>query len=128
MRCCHLTGSVDFAFFFIFLILGSPVLAWINVISVAMYVYAYCAFSQRRNRLAVMLIRIEVLVHAGLGTLLVGWESGFHYFLLMFIPTLFVSMRACGAWISAAGGLGPYHCVGATKAAVLHVTALEIMN
>lgn len=102
MRCCQLAGSVDVAFFLIFLTLGSPVLAWINVISVAMYVYAYRAFNQRRNRLAVMLIRIEVLVHAGLGTVLVGWESGFHYFLLMFIPALFVSMRARGAWILAA--------------------------
>jgi len=99
MRCCQLAGSVDVAFFFIFLMLGSPILAWINVVSVAMYVYAYRAFSQRRNRLAIMLIRTEVLVHAGLGTVLVGWESGFHYFLLMFIPALFVTMRARSAWI-----------------------------
>lgn len=102
MRCCQLAGSVDVAFFFIFLILGSPILAWINVISVAMYAYAYRAFQQRRNRLAVMLIRTEVLVHAGVGTLLVGWESGFHYFLLMFIPALFVTMHTRSAWILAA--------------------------
>lgn len=101
MRCCQLAGSVDVAFFFIFLILGSPILAWVNVISVAMYVYAYRAFKQRRNSLAILLIRIEVLVHAGLGTVLVGWESGFHYFLLMFIPALFVSMQARRAWVLA---------------------------
>lgn len=101
MRCCQLAGGVDVAFFVIFLILGSPILAWINVISVAMYIYAYRAFKQRRNRLAVMLIRTEVLVHAGLGTVLVGWGSGFHYFLLMFIPALFVSTRARSAWILA---------------------------
>lgn len=99
MRCCQLAGSVDVAFFFIFLALGSPILAWINVVSVAMYIYAYRAFRQRRNRLAILLIRTEVLVHAGLGTVLVGWESGFHYFLLMFIPALFVTMRARSAWI-----------------------------
>ncbi len=108
MRCCQLAGSVDVAFFFIFLILGSPILAWINVVSVAMYVYAYRAFKQRRNRLAVLLIRIEVLVHAGLGTVLVGWGSGFHYFLLMFIPALFVSMRARSAWVYA-GWLWVYY-------------------
>lgn len=101
MRCCQLAACVDVAFLFIFLGLGSPILGWVNVISVAMYVYAYRAFKQRRNRLAVMLIRIEVLVHAGLGTLMVGWESGFHYYLLMFIPALFVSMRARSAWILA---------------------------
>src|SRR5476651_186722 len=70
MRCCQLAGAVDVAFLFIFLMLGSPILAWVNVISVAMYVYAYRAFSQRRNRLAILLIRTEVLVHAGLGTML----------------------------------------------------------
>ncbi|MGH8484306.1 MAG: GGDEF domain-containing protein [Pseudomonas sp.] len=43
-----------------------------------------------------------MLVHAGLGTVLVGWESGFHYYLLMFIPALFVSTRARIAWILAA--------------------------
>ncbi|MPQ68744.1 MULTISPECIES: GGDEF domain-containing protein [Pseudomonas] len=102
MRCCQLAGAVDVAFLFIFLMLGSPILAWVNVISVAMYVYAYRAFSQRRNRLAILLIRAEVLVHAGLGTVLIGWESGFHYFLLMFIPPLFVTMRARSAWILAA--------------------------
>jgi len=102
MRCCQLAASVDVAFFFIFLMLGSPILAWVNVISVAMYVGAYRAFSQRRNQLAIMLIRTEVLVHAGLGTILVGWESGFHYYLLMFIPALFVSMRARSAWTLAA--------------------------
>ena len=99
MRCCQLAGSIDVAYLFIFLALGSPVLAWVNVISVAMYIFAYRAFGQRRNRLAIMLIRTEVMIHAGLGTLLIGWESGFHYFLLMFIPALFLSMRARSAWL-----------------------------
>lgn len=98
MRCCQLAGTVDICFFFIFLWLGSPILAWINVISVGMYVWAYRAFRDRRNRLAIMLIRTEVLVHAALGTVLVGWDSGFHYFLLMFIPALFATMRQRSAW------------------------------
>ena len=98
MRCCQLAGAVDICFFFIFLWLGSPILAWINVISVGMYVWAYRAFRDRRNRLAIMLIRTEVLVHAALGTVLVGWDSGFHYFLLMFIPALFATMRQRSAW------------------------------
>ncbi|MEE1865819.1 MULTISPECIES: GGDEF domain-containing protein [Pseudomonas] len=101
MRCCLLAGSVDVAFFFIFLTLDSPILAWINVISVAMYVSAYRALIQRRNRLGFVLIQTEVLVHAGLGTVLIGWDSGFHYYLLMFIPALFVSTRARIAWILA---------------------------
>jgi hypothetical protein len=38
------------------------------------------------------LIWAEVIVHAALGVVLIGWDSGFHYYLLMFIPALFVSM------------------------------------
>jgi diguanylate cyclase len=92
-RCCQIAASVDVAFFFIFHVLGSPVLAWINVASVAMYAIAYYALGKRRNALAVSLIWAEVILHAGLGILMIGWESGFHYYLLMFIPSLFVSVR-----------------------------------
>ncbi|PKM04505.1 MAG: GGDEF domain-containing protein [Gammaproteobacteria bacterium HGW-Gammaproteobacteria-6] len=94
MRCCVMAGSVDVAFFFIFHYLGSPILAWINVLSVAMYATAYVALIRRRNRLAVLLIWIEVIVHAALGTLLIGWDSGFHYYLFMFIPALFAGTRS----------------------------------
>lgn len=108
MRCCILAGSVDVAFFFIFHVLDSPVLAWINVISVAMYVSAYRVFAKRRNRLGFLLIQAEVLIHAGVGTLLIGWESGFHYYLLMFIPALFVSTSSRIAWVLA-GHLWVYY-------------------
>ncbi|MGP0172776.1 GGDEF domain-containing protein [Pseudomonas sp. NCHU5208] len=101
MRSCQLAAWVHFAFLVIFLSLDSPILGWVNVLSVAIYIYAYRALKQRRNHLAIMLIRIEVTAHAGLGTLMVGWESGFHYYLLLFIPALFVSMRARIAWIFA---------------------------
>ncbi|UAW99586.1 diguanylate cyclase [Halopseudomonas nanhaiensis] len=94
MRCCLMAGSVDIAFFFIFHYLGSPILAWVNVASVAMYAVAYFALKRRRNRLAVLLIWLEVLGHSALGTLLVGWHSGFHYYLLMFIPALFAGTRS----------------------------------
>lgn len=94
MRCCLMAGSVDVAFFFIFHYLGSPILAWVNVASVTMYAIAYFALKRRHNRLAVLLIWLEVLGHSALGTLLVGWHSGFHYYLLMFIPALFAGTRS----------------------------------
>ena len=91
-RCCQIAATVDVAFFFLFHLLGSPILAWVNVVSVTMYVVAYRAVARKQNGLAMSLIWAEVIIHAGLGVLLIGWESGFHYFLLMFIPALFVSM------------------------------------
>ncbi len=107
MRCCIMAGSIDVAFFFIFLYLGSPILAWVNVLSVPMYAIAYWLLKQRRNRTAVALIWIEVIVHAALGTLLIGWDSGFYYYLLMFIPALYTgnhtlrsaSLAVFGLWL-----------------------------
>lgn len=107
-RCCQIAGSVDVIFFFMFHALGSPILAWVNVASVTMYVVAYRALGKRRNRLAIALIWAEVIVHACLGIVLIGWESGFHYYLLMFIPALFVSM-ALGKAVIALLGLWSYY-------------------
>lgn len=91
MRCAQIAGTVDVIFFFLFHALGSPILAWVNVVSVAMYAGAYYALKYHRNKIAVVLIWAEVLVHAALGIILIGWESGFHYYLLMFIPAICVS-------------------------------------
>jgi diguanylate cyclase (GGDEF)-like protein len=91
MRCAQIAGTVDVFFFFLFLALGSPILAWVNVVSVAMYAGAYYALKYHRNKIAVVLIWAEVLTHAALGIILIGWESGFHYYLLMFIPAICVS-------------------------------------
>ena len=102
-RCCQIAATVDVAFFFLFHVLGSPILAWVNVISVAMYVVAYRALGKKQNILAIGLIWAEVIIHAGLGIVLIGWDSGFHYYLLMFIPALFVSMGLRAAVMSLLG-------------------------
>lgn len=94
MRCCMLAAGVDVAFFFIFHYLGSPILAWINVASVAMYAAAWWLLKHRRNLPGLVLIWIEVAVHTALGSLLIGWESGFHYYLLMFIPAIYAGNRS----------------------------------
>ncbi|WP_298450045.1 GGDEF domain-containing protein [uncultured Marinobacter sp.] len=99
-RVCQLAATIDISFFFLFLFLGSPVLAWINVASVAMYTAAYYAIKRRQNRLAIALIWLEVIVHSALGSLMIGWESGFHYYLLMFIPAVCISSVRLGTIIS----------------------------
>ncbi|MBN7769153.1 GGDEF domain-containing protein [Marinobacter daepoensis] len=91
MRCTQIAALVDIAFFILFLALDSPVLAWVNVVSVGMYVGAYYALKTRRNRLAVWLFWTEVLAHAALGITMIGWGSGFHYYLLLFIPAICLS-------------------------------------
>ncbi len=90
-RVTLLAASVDAAFLVFFLAVSSPLLAWLNVVSIAMYVVAYALLVRRRNVPALLLIWAEVVGHATIGTLLVGWDSGFHYYLLMFIPAIAVS-------------------------------------
>lgn len=93
-RVTILAAGVDFAFLVFFLVVGSPLLAWPNVISIAMYGAAYWFLLRRQNLPALVLIWTEVIAHATLGTLMIGWGSGFHYYLLMFIPAIMVS----GGW------------------------------
>lgn len=108
-RTCQLAAAVDISFFFLFHILGSPILAWINVGSVAIYAAAYYALERRQNRRAIALIWLEVIIHSALGTIMIGWGSGFHYYLLMFIPALCVSTVRRGAILSLVVGLWGYY-------------------
>lgn len=100
MRCAFIAGVVDIAFFCLFHIACSPILAWINIVSVILYACAYYAIHNNRQRLGVILICTEVFLHAALGIVLIGWESGFHYFLLMFIPGICISSRRKPALIA----------------------------
>lgn len=90
---CIFAAAVDVALFIIFWLLNSPILAWVNVISVAMYAVAYYAYGHYLSKLGSALVLIEVVAHTTLGTVIIGWESGFHYYLLIFILAVSVSMR-----------------------------------
>ena len=89
-RIVLVAGCIDAVWIPMYAALGSPFLAGLNVASLGMYALAYWLIGQRRNKLAVTLVWAEVLVHSALGSLLIGWESGFHYFLLLFIPGIVI--------------------------------------
>ncbi|KEZ78164.1 GGDEF domain-containing protein [Salinisphaera hydrothermalis] len=90
-RVTILAASVDIVFFVFFLWAGSPLLAWLNVLSVGLYGAANRLLVWRWNRSALLLIWLEVIGHAVIGSLCVGWDAGFNYYLLMFIPAIMVS-------------------------------------
>src|SRR6202000_2427245 len=90
-RVTILAAAVDVALLVFFLAVDSPLLAWLNVVSIAMYATAYALIVRRKNIAALVLIWTEVLAHAAIGTMLVGWDSGFNYYMLMFIPAIVVS-------------------------------------
>jgi len=84
-------ACIDAAWIPFYTALGAPFLAGLNVASVALYATAYVLIGRRRNTLALTLVWLEVLVHSAAASLLIGWDSGFHYFLLIFIPAIVVS-------------------------------------
>jgi diguanylate cyclase len=93
-RVTLVAAGIDLAFLLIFWLLDSPILAWMNLISISMYLGAFWALKRRFNNVALALIWAEILGHAAIGSMLVGWDSGFHYYLLMFIPAIVVSGRS----------------------------------
>jgi diguanylate cyclase (GGDEF)-like protein len=83
-------GLINAAWIPMYAALGAPLLAALSGLSGLAYAAAYWLIGQRRNKAAAVLVWAEVTVHAALGSLLLGWGSGFHYFLLIFIPALVV--------------------------------------
>jgi len=124
-RVVVLAASVDVLFFVLFHVLGSPLLAWLNVVSVALYAAAYLMLRRRINRPAIALIWVEVLGHAGIGTWLVGWDSGFHYYLLMFIPAIVISTSPRLAAVLVGALLAFYLGLDAMSRAVGPLTPLQ---
>lgn len=84
-------AAIDVGYIGLFLWLGSVPLAAVNLVSIAMYAGAYLLIKARHNMVALTLIWLEVVAHAALGSLIIGWDSGFHYFLLLFIPTIVIA-------------------------------------
>lgn len=90
-RVVLIAAAIDVGYILLFVVLGSWPLAVVNGVSIAMYLGAYRLIQLRHNAAALVLIWVEVLGHSALGSLLIGWESGFHYFLLMMIPAVVIA-------------------------------------
>lgn len=90
-RVTLIATAIDLGYILLFMALGSRALAAVNVLSIAMYLAAHRLIQKRHNAAALVLIWQEVMGHAALGSLLIGWDSGFHYYLLLFIPAIVVA-------------------------------------
>lgn len=78
--------SAHIGFIPLFLYLGVPFMAGFNVLSVSMWFGVRWANKRSRTGLALSLIMTEVTAHAVLAVSFVGWNSGFHYYILALIP------------------------------------------
>ena len=84
-------ACIDVGYIALFMWLGSWPLTLVNVGSIALYLAAYALIRHRKNAWGLTLIWLEVAAHTALGSLLIGWESGFHYYLLLFVPAIVVA-------------------------------------
>jgi len=90
-RAALAAALVHLVFSGVFLVLDAPLLVWANVGSIAIYGWIHQLLQHRRNRHAVVLLWAEILLHALVATVVVGWDSGFHYYVLVMMPLVFVS-------------------------------------
>jgi diguanylate cyclase (GGDEF)-like protein len=86
-----LAGVVHMAFCVLFFQNGVWPLAWVNVGSVLLYAVVAVLLTRRRLGLAYVLMGLEVTGHAVLAVWSVGWDSGFHYYLMIVVPIVLAS-------------------------------------
>jgi diguanylate cyclase len=80
--------SAHALFIGVFAWLGLPLLAVVNVFSVAAWMGARVANDRRLPGVAVLLLFVEIVSHAILACRVLGWNSGFHYYLIPIVPFL----------------------------------------
>lgn len=78
----------------LFWLAGYPLLAGFNVVSVPTWIVAWLLNRQAKSTLAMWILSIEVVAHAALAVTLLGWNSGFQYYLIPLIPFLMFNDRA----------------------------------
>ncbi|OGA60400.1 MAG: hypothetical protein A2710_18135 [Burkholderiales bacterium RIFCSPHIGHO2_01_FULL_64_960] len=91
---CQIALVAHALFALLFYMIGVPVMVWVNGVSMLAYVAAYIALKRHCNSVAIALIWIELVLHAVLAVALIGWDSGFHYYLMVLLPLIFVSPGA----------------------------------
>jgi diguanylate cyclase (GGDEF)-like protein len=94
-------------FIALFAFFGVPLLALFNVFSVAAWIGARVANQRLYPRLAALLVVVEVTAHAILACSLLGWDSGFHYYLIPLMPfVMFHDQLPTRTVVAGAVGIG----------------------
>ncbi|MBW2561128.1 MAG: hypothetical protein JRE40_09775 [Deltaproteobacteria bacterium] len=91
VRAMWIALGVHVMFIALFYSIGATFLVMVNIGSVFIYVVCIGLLRRQRNRLVIFLAWVEVIGHAALAVRSLGWDSGFDYYLLIFIPLIFVS-------------------------------------
>lgn len=84
-------GLTHLAFGLLFFLAGVDLLVYVNSLSVLSYILVLIWVRQGQVGKAWALTVLEVLLHAIFAASLIGWNSGFHYYILLVIPVAVVS-------------------------------------
>ncbi|HET8871500.1 MAG TPA: GGDEF domain-containing protein [Aquabacterium sp.] len=83
-------GAVHVVFLTLFAALGMAELAFLNIASVMVYVVAFL-FIRKRPFLMEALMGLEICLHGFIAVRFIGWESGFHFYIMLVVPIALVS-------------------------------------
>lgn len=86
-----LAGVTHVAFLGLFIWTQVQALAFVNVFSVLIYAVVFWLARTNRPGPALALTVLEVVAHAIVATAFIGWETGFHYYVLLAIPVVIMS-------------------------------------
>lgn len=78
-------------FIFCFDAVGVPWMARVNMVSVLLYGLTAVLLRQGHHMTALALVVAEIILHAIAAVVVIGWESGFHYYIILIIPVAVLS-------------------------------------
>ncbi|HET8695084.1 MAG TPA: GGDEF domain-containing protein [Aquabacterium sp.] len=103
-----IAGVAHAVFLVLFWYLGVAPLAWLNVLSLATYVWAVLSV-RRRPLLVEAVMGVEIVLHGLAAVYLIGWGSGFHYYIILIVPIALISgglNERDARWVQGIGGGG----------------------
>lgn len=87
-----LAGIFHLTFIWVFAVLGVKLLVIYNIFSSVIWVILIYLNLRGLKIVPLVLGNIEILIHAGLCAVFIGWNSGFHYYVLAIPLMLFLSL------------------------------------
>lgn len=86
-----LAAALHFLLIIFFFFTGVYVMAYVNIVSVAIFLFCIYLVQKHSNYLVSgLLASMEVVGHAALAVHFIGWESGFQYYILVLSLTSFI--------------------------------------
>jgi sigma-B regulation protein RsbU (phosphoserine phosphatase) len=87
---CMMGGVVHFLFIFLFALVGVVPLALLNIVSSIIWALAVYYNLKGSENISLALANFEIVMHAWLCTIIIGWSTGFHYHILVMPSIIFL--------------------------------------